>query len=143
MKIVTDENVDSQIVDRLRAYRRRPRHAEQQLAARGIACYTYRITMRFEWDRAKDRFNRKKHGGIAFKSEALVFDDPFVMFRKDRIVDGEQRWHAIGTAVGAVLPVVHAYRLEHEDGEEETVRIISAREANQRERRVYLQQAAE
>jgi len=35
------------------------------------------------------------------------------------------------------------YRTENDNGEEETIRIISAREANQRERRVYLQQAAE
>ena len=56
---------------------------------------------------------------------------------------GEQRWHAIGAAAEAVLLVVHAYRMEYEHGEEETVRIISAREASQRERRVYLQQAAE
>jgi uncharacterized DUF497 family protein len=70
--------------------------------------------MRFEWDSEKDRINRKKHGGIAFES-----------------------------AAEAVLLVVHAYRMEYRNGEEETVRIISAREANQRERRVYLQQADE
>jgi hypothetical protein len=99
--------------------------------------------MRFEWDSEKDRINRKKHGGIAFESAALVFDDPHVILRKDRIVDGDERWHAIGAAAEAVLLVVHAYRMENENGKEETVRIISAREANQRERRVYLQQAGE
>ncbi|MDP2999595.1 MAG: BrnT family toxin [Bryobacterales bacterium] len=96
--------------------------------------------MRFEWDSDKDRVNRKRHGGIAFESAALVFNDPHVIFSKDRIVDGEQRWHAIGAAEEAVLLVVHAYRMEDENGEEETVRIISARQANQRERRVYLRQ---
>jgi uncharacterized DUF497 family protein len=99
--------------------------------------------MRFEWDSDKDTINQKKHGGIAFRSAARVFDDPRVVFRMDRIVDGEQRWHAIGAAEEAVLLVVHAYRTENDNGEEETIRIISAREANQRERRVYLQQAAE
>ena len=54
---------------------------------------------------------------------------------------GEQRWHAIGTAVGAVLLVVHMYRMEDEYDKEETIRIISAREANKRERRTYIQQA--
>ena len=48
------------------------------------------------------------------------------MFRKDRM-----------------LLVVHAYRMEDENGEEETIRIISAREANQRECRIYVQQIAE
>jgi uncharacterized DUF497 family protein len=99
--------------------------------------------MRFEWDSEKDRINQRKHGGIAFESAALVFDDPHVIFHKDRIVDGDERWHAIGVAEGAVLLVVHAYRMENDNGEEEIIRIISAREASQRERRVYFQQAAE
>jgi uncharacterized DUF497 family protein len=99
--------------------------------------------MRFEWDSEKDRINQRKHGGIAFESAALVFDDPHVIFRKDRIVDGDERWHAIGAAEGAVLLVVHAYRMENDNGEEEIIRIIPAREASQRERRVYFRQAAE
>jgi uncharacterized DUF497 family protein len=99
--------------------------------------------MRFEWDGKKNRINQLNHGGIAFESAALVFDDPHAIFRKDRIVSGEQRWHAIGAAEGAVLLVVHVYRMENGNGDEETIRIISAREANKRERRVYIQQAAE
>jgi uncharacterized DUF497 family protein len=99
--------------------------------------------MRFEWDSEKNRINQLKHAGLGFESAALVFDDPYVIFRKDRIVSGEQRWHAIGAAEGAVLLVVHVYRMENGNGEEETIRIISAREANQRERRIYIQQAAE
>ena len=71
-----------------------------------------------------------------------MFDDPHAIFRKDRIVSGEQRWHAIGMATGAVLLVVHVYRLENEHDQEEIIRIISAREASKRERRVYIQQAA-
>ena len=56
---------------------------------------------------------------------------------------GEQRWHAIGAIEGAVLLVVHVCRMEDENGEEEIIRIISAREANKRERRIYVQQAAQ
>jgi uncharacterized DUF497 family protein len=96
-----------------------------------------------EWDREKNRINQQKHGGIAFESAALVFDDPRVILRKDRIVTGEQRWHAIGAVEGAVLLVVHVYRTENENGEEETIRIISAREAHKRERRIYIQQTGE
>jgi len=66
-----------------------------------------------------------------------------VIFCKDRVVSGEQRWQAIGAAEEAVLPVVHVYRMENGNGEEETIRIVSAREANKRERRIYIQQAAE
>jgi uncharacterized DUF497 family protein len=107
------------------------------------ARYTFCIAMRFEWDREKNRINQQKHGGIAFESAALVFDDPRVILRKDRIVTGEQRWHAIGAVEGAVLLVVHVYRTENENGEEETIRIISAREAHKRERRIYIQQTGE
>ena len=105
--------------------------------------YTFCMTMRLEWDSEKNRINQLKHGGVAFEAAALVFDDPHAIFRKDRIVAGEQRWHAIGAVEGAVLLVVHVYRMEDENGEEETIRIISAREAYKRERRIYLQQAAE
>jgi uncharacterized DUF497 family protein len=42
-----------------------------------------------------------------------------------------------------VLLVVHVYRVEDPNDEEENIRIISAREANKRERRIYLQQASE
>jgi len=99
--------------------------------------------MRFEWDSEKNRINQRKHGGVAFETAALVFDDPNAVFRKDRIVAGEQRWHAIGAVERAVLLVVHIYRKEDENGEEETIRIVSAREADRRERRIYIQQAAD
>ncbi len=99
--------------------------------------------MRFEWDSEKNQLNQQKHDGIAFESAALVFDDPHAIFRRDRIASGEQRWHAIGAASGAVLLVVHVYRMESEHDKEEAVRIISAREANKRERRIYIQQVRE
>ena len=97
--------------------------------------------MRFEWDEEKDAANQRRHGGIAFASAALVFNDPGTIFRKDRIVDGEQRWHAIGAVRKALLLVVHVYRKENEDGEE-IIRTVSAREASKCERRIYIQQAA-
>ena len=70
-----------------------------------------------------------------------MFDDPNVLLMQDRVVEGEQRWHAIGAVSEALLLVVHTYR-EDDDNGEEIIRIISAREANQRERRIYIQQAA-
>jgi len=78
-----------------------------------------------------------------FRERGPCVDDPHTIFRKDRVVAGEQRWHAIGMATGALLLVVHVYRMENEHDKEETIRIISAREANKRERRVYIQQAGE
>ena len=99
--------------------------------------------MRFEWDDEKNRINQRKHDGLAFETAALVFQDPLALFRKDRVAEGEQRWHAIGSVSGAVLLVVHVYRREVQNDEEEIIRIISAREANKRERRIYLQQTGE
>ena len=75
---------------------------EEQVALRASICYTYRITVRFEWDDAKNRDNRKKHAGIAFEIATLVFDDPHVIVCTDRIVDGEQRWHDWSGATGGV-----------------------------------------
>lgn len=97
--------------------------------------------MHFEWDEEKNRINQAKHDGLDFRTAARVFDDPKIVLAKDRIVEGEQRWHAIGAVAGALLLVVHTYR-EEDDGEE-IIRIVSAREANQRERRIYIQQVAD
>ena len=91
---------------------------------------------RFEWDETKDRANRTKHG-FGFRIAARVFADPNLVLMEDRVdEEGEQRWHALGM-VGSrsFLVVVHVYR-EAENGEE-IIRIISAREADKREGRVY------
>jgi uncharacterized DUF497 family protein len=100
-------------------------------------------SVRFEWDSEKNRSNQKKHAGVDFETASRVFADPNLMLRKDRVVDGEQRWHGIGAVPGAVrsvvLFVVHVYCEENQNGEE-IIRIISARQANSRERRIYLEQ---
>jgi uncharacterized protein len=98
--------------------------------------------MRYEWNQDKSRINRKKHG-VSFEAAVKVFNDPFLLLIEDRIKDGEQRWHAIGVVEPAVLVVVHAYRIEGEHGEEEIIRIISARAAEKSERRRYFDQAAQ
>ena len=104
--------------------------------------YVMYNTMPFEWDAEKNRSNQEKHSGIDFEAASRVFADPSLVLRKDRVIDGEQRWHAIGAVRTAVLLVVHAYIDEDPNGEE-TIRIISAREADPRERRIYLQQATD
>ena len=94
--------------------------------------------MRFEWDVRKDRRNRLKHG-ISFAGARLVFDDSRAVSLLDRVVEGEPRWQTLGLAGGIVILVV-AHTLREEDGEE-IVRIISARKATPRERRIYEGQA--
>ena len=88
--------------------------------------------MRFEWDDAKDEINQKKHG-VAFEVASRVFADPNVLEYIERVVEGEERWHAIGFASGTVLflTVVHTHVGD------KVVRIISAREATSRERKLY------
>lgn len=107
-----------------------------------VVLYVMYNAMHFEWDAEKNRTNQTKHSGVDFETASRVFADPDLMLRKDRVIDGEQRWQAIGGVRKAVLLVVHVY-LEEESTGEETIRIISARQANPRERRIYLEQAAE
>ena len=63
---------------------------------------------RFEWDPAKSRENRRKHG-VEFETATLVFEDPVILSRKDLLYRGEeQRFNALGEiAPGIVLFVVY------------------------------------
>jgi len=96
--------------------------------------------MRIEWDPAKSESNKTKHG-IAFERAQLVFNDPCCVTFPERVVDGEQRWHAIGLIAGIVIiVVVHTYHVEESEGKSKgVVRIISARRATRREREIYAQ----
>ncbi|MGA2143538.1 MAG: BrnT family toxin [Bryobacteraceae bacterium] len=92
--------------------------------------------MRVEWDGAKTESNLRKHG-IEFETAQLVFEDPRCVTFVERITDGEERWHAIGWIEDvAIFVVVHTYR---DEDSEEVIRIISARPASRRERRLYAQ----
>jgi len=92
--------------------------------------------MRVEWDEAKNATNRRKHG-IDFAVAQLIFDDPFCISFVERVIDGEERWQALGSIEKiVVLVVVHTYR---EEGAQEAIRIISARRATSKERKLYEQ----
>ena len=85
--------------------------------------------MVFEWDPEKDRINRKTHG-ISFSNAKFVFNDTERWERYDSShSEYEDRWQTIGL-VDKVLFVVYT-----EQGE--SIRIISARIADENERRVY------
>ena len=87
-----------------------------------------------DWDESKNLSNYRKHE-VYFETAILVFDDPNAVMFRDRVVDGEDRWHTIGTVEGVLLlPVVHTIE---DAAEDELVRIISARKATARERRLY------
>jgi uncharacterized DUF497 family protein len=90
------------------------------------------MTVRFEWDDEKERANIAKHD-VGFDEARRVFSDPHVIIREDRVVEGEERLHAIGYVDGVLL-VVHTVR---EEGLAAIIRIISARKATRAERRLY------
>jgi uncharacterized DUF497 family protein len=93
----------------------------------------------FEWDSEKAASNLVKHG-VSFELAREVWNDPFHVILPDRIEGREQRWHAVGL-VGpvVVLVVVHSYPSA---GNEDQIRIISARKATKQERHLYEQEGA-
>jgi uncharacterized DUF497 family protein len=90
--------------------------------------------MRFEWNEAKNRSNRRKHR-ITFELAIEVFLDPFCVTFPDVDLEIEQRLWTIGRISDlTIIVVVHTL---HDDRGEEIVRVISARKATARERRAY------
>ncbi|MEZ5477477.1 MAG: BrnT family toxin [Thiolinea sp.] len=94
--------------------------------------------MEFEWDDAKNQRNIRKHG-ISFKTAALAFIDPLHVSIQDRIENGEERWQTLGLVQGHVLLLV-AHLVRNEGDGTEIIRIISARKAEPKERRLYEQE---
>ena len=88
--------------------------------------------MQFIWHPGKAEANRKKHR-VSFEAAQLVFDDPHAVSKLDVRFDDE-RWATIGRSGARILFVAH---LVIEENNEETIRIISAREATREERRIY------
>jgi uncharacterized DUF497 family protein len=92
------------------------------------------MKLRFEWDEAKAKANRKRHG-VTFESATIAFRDPFAIeLLDDREDYGERRLVLIGMAQGRVLLfVAYTEREEH-------IRIISARRATRYEEEEYFEQ---
>jgi uncharacterized DUF497 family protein len=91
--------------------------------------------VRWTWDPNKAAANRLKHG-VSFEVAALAFDDPFHASRADTHPDGE-RWHTMGLVGAVLLLVVHTWPEAESEGAELVGRIISARKATSRERKIY------
>ena len=93
--------------------------------------------MKFEWNEEKNRLNQKKHK-VSFQEAREVFDDPSQVSKLDcRFNYFEERWITIGSTKKQKILVV-ANLFFDEDGEE-IIRIVSARVANQKERKFYEQ----
>ena len=91
--------------------------------------------MRFEWEPKKSESNRKKYG-ISFKEAKQVFDDPLHLSILDkRFSYFEERWVTVGqTPERQILIVVNLF---FDEGGEEVIRIISARDVTNHERQQY------
>lgn len=84
----------------------------------------------FAWDDAKAASNLAKHG-VSFEAARDVFRDAFaVEWADDRQDYGEPRFVIVGMIDGRLLAVTYTPRGE-------AIRIISAREAEAREKRRY------
>jgi uncharacterized DUF497 family protein len=64
----------------------------------------------FEWDAAKDRANRTKHG-VSFDRAQYAFFDPCRVIAEDLSHSGaEQRYFCFGVVDGGVMTVRFTYR---------------------------------
>ena len=73
----------------------------------------------FEWDQAKDRENRQKHG-VAFVEAQYAFADPHRLIAEDlKHSSDEDRYYCIGEVGDGILTVRFTYR-------EDVIRIIGA-----------------
>ncbi len=92
--------------------------------------------MEFDWDSAKNEANLDKHG-VTFDEARHIFEGPYLTRVDDRQDYGENRHISLGAlSPDAVLVVVHTERGDK-------IRLISARNANRRERNVYYDHLAQ
>lgn len=90
--------------------------------------------IQFEWDEKKDVINQRKHK-VSFEEAKTVFFDPEALFihDPDHSADEEERFIIMGLSQNLrILVVCHCYR-----GNDEVIRIISARKADKDEIKVY------
>ena len=89
--------------------------------------------IRFEWDEAKNRENKRKHR-VSFEEAQTVFLDEKAMryFDPDHSMD-EDRFLMLGASFTLrVLVVCHCYRAG-----DSVIRLISARKADRKETTTY------
>lgn len=85
----------------------------------------------FDWDAGNANKNWEKHRVTDFECEELFFNEPLVVRRDSRHSQREARYYALGqTDQGRWLFVVFTLRGT-------LVRVISARDMNRNERRIY------
>lgn len=87
--------------------------------------------MRFDWDKGNIHKSYKKHGISPNEAEEVLLDEKAIIFYDETHSLGEKRLNSIGvTSVGIILFLAFTMRGKK-------VRIISARLASSKERRLY------
>jgi uncharacterized DUF497 family protein len=89
--------------------------------------------MRFEWSNTKNKANRKKHG-VSFEEALIAFyNTETKLFIDPDHSDDEETFIVLGFGANLrLLVVVHCYREN-----DHFIRIISARKADKKERKIY------
>jgi len=89
--------------------------------------------VRIEWDEAKDRANRRKHGVSFQEAQTVFFDENAIRYFDPDHSKDEDRFLMLGMRwTLRVLVVCHCFRAN-----DSVIRIISARKANKSEGRDY------
>lgn len=93
--------------------------------------------MKFEWSEEKNSLNIQKHH-VSFEDAKEVFFDAMHISKLDHRFDYfEERWITLGaTKKDKILVVANMF---FDENGEEIIRIISARKANEKERKFYEQ----
>ena len=89
--------------------------------------------IKFEWDAIKAASNKRKHGVTFEEAKSVFYDDFAIQFFDDENSEDEDRFLLLGRSnQSRMLLVCHC---EKESGN--IIRIISARKATAKERRLY------
>lgn len=92
----------------------------------------------FSWDERKSRSNFKNHG-VAFSEAATCWLDEYAIEKfDDEHSDTETRWLMIGKSdLGRLLT---CWYTERKFGDQDIVRLIGARHATAKEKRIYYEE---
>jgi hypothetical protein len=95
-----------------------------------ITALPYSQLMDFEWDGAKDKQNKEKHG-VSFEYVTRAWLDPYYLEWQDtRKNYGEARFIRLALIGNYLYFVSFTHRLD-------IIRLISARRANKKEKKIY------
>ena len=114
----------------------RPQQKEILKPIAKTPCSLYSVhmnEMRFEWDEAKNRKNRRKHGVPFEEAQTVFFDENAMRFFDPDHSSKEDRFLMLGISFRLrVLVVCHCHRAS-----DTVIRIISARKADKQEESNY------